>query len=65
VQKWVDVIDASCKADQRFTPAVDRVYLLQYSFQENRACSLSCFEQAPNGDGTFKNAPCPPAPPPK
>jgi len=62
VYKRVEVTDAACSALLRFAPAVDRVYLLQYSFQEHQACSLSCFEQAPNPDGTFSNSPCPPAP---
>jgi len=65
VTKMVDVVDAECQAGQRFAPAADRVYLLQYSFQEHRACSLSCFEQVPNSDGTFRNLACPVAPAPK
>lgn len=63
VPKWVDVVDAECQALARFRPAKDRVYLLQYNFQEHRACSLSCFEQSSNSDGTFTNASCPSAPP--
>lgn len=62
VHKWVEVFDAQCRATSRFSPAAGRVYLLQYSFQEQSACSLSCFEQVPNGDDTFRNLPCPPAP---
>ena len=65
VSKLVDVTDAECRAARRFSPALGRVYLLQYSFQEHAACSLSCFEQVPNSDGTFTNSPCPSAPPPK
>ena len=65
VSKLVDVTDAECRAARRFSPAVDRVYLMQYSYQEHGACSLSCFEQMPNSDGTFTNSPCPIAPPPK
>ena len=63
VNKLVDVIDAQCEASRRFAPAVNHVYLLQYSFQEHAACSLSCFEQAPNSDGTFTSSKCPAAPP--
>jgi hypothetical protein len=63
VNRLVDVIDADCRAEHRFAPAVNRVYLLQYSFQEHAACSLSCFEQIPNPDGTFTNSTCPAAPP--
>jgi len=62
VSKRVEVIDAQCTADHRFAPAAGRVYLLQYSFQEHRACSLSCFEQVPNSDGSFRNLTCPAAP---
>ena len=62
VTKMVDVVDAECRAGHRFAPAVNRVYLLQYSFQEHGACSLSCFEQVPNSDGTFRNLTCPVAP---
>ena len=65
VSKLVDVTDAACQASRRFAPVQDRVYLLQYTFQEHGACSLSCFEQIPNPDGTFQNATCPAAPPPK
>lgn len=59
VTRWVDVADAECQAMRRFSPAQNRVYLLQYNFQEHGACSLSCFEQAPNNDVTFTNSPCP------
>lgn len=62
VSKLVDISDGECQASKRFSPAVNRVYLMQYSFQEHAACSLSCFEQTPNDDGTFSNAPCPGAP---
>jgi hypothetical protein len=64
VTKPVEVFDAVCNTSSRFAPAVGRVYLLQFNFQENHVCSLSCFEQIPNSDGTFRNQPCPPAPPP-
>jgi len=63
VSKLVDVTDAACRVARRFSPAPNHVYLLQYSFQEHRACSLSCFEQVPNRDGTFANLVCPAAPP--
>jgi hypothetical protein len=65
VSKLVDVTDAECQATKRFAPLADRVYLMQYTFQEHRACSLSCFEQVPNSDGTFTNLPCPAPPLPK
>jgi hypothetical protein len=63
VPKMVEVADAQCQAQTRFSPAPSRMYLLQYSFQEHGACTLSCFEQVPNSDGTFQNSTCPVAPP--
>jgi hypothetical protein len=63
VTKLVEVTDAECEAQRRISPAPDKVYLLQYSFQEHSACSLSCFEQVPNSDGSFQNLPCPATPP--
>jgi hypothetical protein len=63
VSKRVNVVDAECQAQNRFAPAAGRVYLLQYSYQEHGACTLSCFEQVPNSDGTFRNLNCPIAPP--
>jgi len=65
VLRSVDITDAECRAATRFAPAVDRVYLLQFNFQEQGACALSCFEQVPNSDGTFSNSTCPAAAPDK
>ena len=65
VTKMVDITDAECRAVNRFAPAMNRVYLLQFNFQEHGACGLSCFEQVPNSDGTFTNSTCPVAPPEK
>lgn len=64
VTKIVEVPDGACQAQSRFAPLPKRVYLLQYSYQEPSACSLSCFEQLPNADGSFHTQACPPAPPP-
>lgn len=58
VTKTVEVSDGACEASMHFAALADRVYLLQYSYQEARACSLSCFEQVPQSDGTFQNQPC-------
>lgn len=64
VTKQVEVSDGECHTALRFNPAVDHVYLLQYSYQESGACSLSCFEQVANPDGSFTDSHCPAAPPP-
>jgi hypothetical protein len=64
VTRAVEVPDAACASEVRFLPAVDASYLLQLNFQEDRACTLSCFEQVPRGNGEFENRACPPAPPP-
>jgi hypothetical protein len=62
VTKNVEVGDGSCEGSIRFAPRNGAVYLLQYTYQENRVCGLSCYEQIPTGGETFANRPCP-APP--
>ncbi len=61
-QRWVtkleEVSDGACRRTVRFTAIPNSVYLVQYSYQEPNACSLSCFEQVPQPDGTFQNRPC-------
>lgn len=63
VWRQVQVTDAACDAGYRFSPRDQRVYLLQYTYHARSVCSLSCFEQVPEEGGTFKNLPCPAAPP--
>lgn len=46
----------------RFAPAVGHVYLVQYTYFDNGACSLSCFEQVATSAGGFAHHPCPAAP---
>jgi hypothetical protein len=62
VHKQVEVTDGNCSRFASFMPKVGGVYLLQYTYQDNGVCTLACFEQRPVPDGTFSNAPCPPAP---
>jgi hypothetical protein len=61
-QRWVtrevDVSDGQCETGMRFSAMVNHVYLLQYTYQDAGACSLACFEQVPQSDGTFENRPC-------
>lgn len=63
VHKQVDVSDGACTRTLRFAPVAGHVYLLQYTYYDHGACSLSCFEQQATGPGQFRNAPCPAAPP--
>jgi len=58
VTKPVEVSDGSCNASTRFSAMTNHVYLLQYSYQDANTCTLSCFEQVPQSDGTFENRPC-------
>lgn len=59
VMKTVEVIDLSCNATIQFQPTNGHTYLLEMTFQGERACSLNCFKQTPNPDGTFSNTTCP------
>lgn len=54
----VTVTDAACTANVAFTAVVGAMYLLEYDFYSNGHCSLKCFVQHPNADGTFALEPC-------
>jgi hypothetical protein len=58
----ITIVDATCKRalDQAARP--DGVYLLQYDFYASERCTLACFRQWPQPDGSFRNAACEPAP---
>jgi len=58
VTKQVEVSDGACETSTRFSAMANHVYLLQYTYQDANACALACFEQVPQGDGTFQNRPC-------
>jgi len=62
VTRPVEVSDGACNSELRFVPSANRVYLLQYNYQEPNVCSLACFEQVPAAEGTFQNQPCVAAP---
>jgi hypothetical protein len=62
VMRQVEVSDGQCTQGVRFAPRDRHVYLLQYTYHNHSACSLSCFEQVQAPEG-FKNLPCPLAPP--
>jgi hypothetical protein len=64
VSKAVEVPDGACEGAVRFAPADQHVYLVQYTYQDDGACHLSCVEQIPSGSaGEFRNEPCSAAPP--
>lgn len=63
VWKQVEVSDGQCRGAVRFWPKDGHVYLLQYTYHAQSVCSLSCFEQVQAEAGTFRNLPCPAAPP--
>jgi hypothetical protein len=62
---WVTqhVRDAYCEQAAGQAPQVGAVYLLQYDFFAHGHCTLACFRQLPQADGSFLNAPCEPPPP--
>ena len=42
-------------------PVAGKTYLMQYDYQTNGVCAMSCFEQVPQTDGSFQNQRCAPA----
>jgi len=65
--RWVTrletIVDGTCEGSAPLSPAAGGVYLLQYTYQDRGACSLSCFEQVPLGENRFDQKPCPVGPP--
>jgi hypothetical protein len=66
--RWVTrqetIVDGTCEGSAGLSPAAGGVYLLQYTYQDRGACSLSCFEQVSLGENRFEQKPCPVGPPP-
>lgn len=60
--RWVNrtdtLIDGGCESTLRLDPKQGSSYLLQLTYQDNKICSLSCFEQLPTADGTVNQSPC-------
>lgn len=59
VTRNVEVSDGSCTRAIRIAPEAGRVYVIQYTYQEDQACALSCFEQHQAGEGEFEQKRCP------
>ena len=58
VERSMQVSDGACKAAIAFRPSADHVYLLDFTFRGDHACTLACYEQVRGDDGGFQNAPC-------
>jgi hypothetical protein len=56
------VYDENCPRATSFAPQRDAVYLLQYDYFGSDRCTLACLREWPQPDGSFRNAPCEPAP---
>ena len=63
VTRTVRVNDAVCERAIRHAAVQDGIYVLQYDFFADQRCSLHCFRQLQQPDGTLGNVPCE-APPP-
>lgn len=57
------VNDGSCEQIAGLGPLRDAVYLMQYDYFAPGRCTLACFREEPQPDGSFRNAPCDAAPP--
>ena len=58
VERSVQVSDGACKAGITFRPSADHVYLLDFTFRGDHACTIACYEQVRGDDGGFRNVPC-------
>jgi hypothetical protein len=58
VSHFLEVSDATCAKDVRFQPLVDHRYLLEFTYKQHGACSMSCIEQLASAEGRPQNVPC-------
>jgi hypothetical protein len=58
VNRTDTVIDGECESTVNLNPKQGSTYLLQFTYQDNKVCSPSCFEQLPAADGTLNQVPC-------
>jgi hypothetical protein len=58
VNKLSTVIDGACQRTFRFVPRENRVYLIQFTYQDSNVCALSCFEQVEGAKGGVAQKPC-------
>jgi hypothetical protein len=59
VLRNVDVTDGACSRALYVAPAVGAAYLVDFTYRDNTVCTLSCIEQQPVSEGTFRALPCP------
>ena len=59
----VEIVHAACSRTLSTTPQAGAIYLLQYDYLGPDACTLACFREDPQPDGSFRHTPCEPAPP--
>ena len=57
VHRTVTVVDAACSATASHHFEAGKSYLLQFDFRAHGSCSVSCFQQSPDGEG-FQLTPC-------
>ncbi len=60
VMRPVQVSDGTCAIGVLVSPQVGHMYVIDFTYRENNACSATCAEQmAILSDGSFQLAPCP------
>jgi hypothetical protein len=61
--RWVNrtetKIDGRCESALHLNPKQGSSYLMQFTYQDHAACSLSCFEQIAAADGSMQQTACP------
>ncbi|MGZ5968421.1 MAG: hypothetical protein ACXWP4_12190 [Polyangiales bacterium] len=61
VDKSAEVSDGACKGNVTFVPEASGVYLLDYTYRSDHACSVACYRQVTVAPGEFRNVPCVPS----
>ena len=66
VNRLVQVSDGDCKKSVRFDVIDQGIYLLEFTYRDNRVCQLSCYQQLPGvNEGEFIQKACKTRPHPK
>jgi hypothetical protein len=58
VDKSAEVSDGACHGSVTIAPRPNAIYLLDYTYRSDHACSLACYRQIVVGPGLFRQIPC-------
>lgn len=58
VDRSTEVSDGACHGSVTIAPQANAIYLLDYTYRSDHACSLACYRQVAVSPGVFRQMPC-------